>query len=195
MLDTTWSDVFGARDSFTLGFEAKAMFFDGQRVLDAVDAAERRVLSRFGAFLRTRARSKIRSAGKRGAVSEPGQPPRWHVPEPNLRTIYFAYEPLRHTVVVGPVALNQKPTRDMATGRVPGVLERGGGLILFEREIGGKWFSGRPRSKRRFTGRTRHRTVLIKARPFMAPSLAEEAPKFPSLWADQVGRQSLRAAA
>jgi hypothetical protein len=39
---------------------AKQGFFDRAKVKNAVDAGTRRVLSRFGAFVRTRARTSIR---------------------------------------------------------------------------------------------------------------------------------------
>ena len=51
---------------------AKGLFFDRARVINAVDRTTRRNLSRFGAFVRQRARSSIRT---RKRISEPGQPP------------------------------------------------------------------------------------------------------------------------
>jgi hypothetical protein len=55
---------------------AKGSFFDRAKVKNAVDAGTRRVLSRFGAFVRTRARTSIR---KRKGTSPPGGPPHAHV--------------------------------------------------------------------------------------------------------------------
>ena len=50
----------------------KEMFFDAKKVTSAVDTATRKVLSKFGAYVRTNARHSIR---KRKGVSRPGQPP------------------------------------------------------------------------------------------------------------------------
>jgi hypothetical protein len=101
------ADVFGFN-------ELKAAFFDTDAVMRAVKAAERKVLSKMGAFIRTRARSSIR---KRKATSAPGQPPSSH--EGSLkRLIFFAYDAQRNSVVIGPVQFKQ--------GTAPKLLEFGG---------------------------------------------------------------------
>ena len=51
---------------------AKQGFFDRAKVKNAADAGTRRVLSRFGAFVRTRAKTSIR---KKKGTSPPGSPP------------------------------------------------------------------------------------------------------------------------
>jgi len=56
-------------------FEIKQLFFDSPKVVRAVDRTTRRVLSKFGAFVRRTARSSIR---KRKRISEPGSPPSSH---------------------------------------------------------------------------------------------------------------------
>jgi len=56
-------------------FELGKLFFDRQAVISKVDAATRRVLSRFGAFVRQRAKSSIR---KRRNPAPPGSPPSSH---------------------------------------------------------------------------------------------------------------------
>lgn len=92
-------------------------FFDAARVLAAVSRAERRVLSKFGAFVRTRARSSIR---KRKASSPPGRPPSSH--EGSLRRLlFFAYDSSSRSVVVGPVPFRR--------GEAPALLERGGPAV------------------------------------------------------------------
>lgn len=92
----------------------KAAFFDRQAIAGKVDAAIRRTLSKFGAFVRRRARNSIR---KRKDVSQPGSPPSSH--EGSLkRLIMFAYEPANGNVVIGPAAF-----RD---GTAPPLLEYGG---------------------------------------------------------------------
>jgi hypothetical protein len=98
--------------------QAKSTFFDRKPVVDAVDRATRQVLSRFGAFVRTRARSSIR---KRKAVSAPGDPPSSH--EGTLRRlIFFAYDAARKGVVIG-------PTQSRPGSEVPRLLEYGGEAV------------------------------------------------------------------
>lgn len=55
---------------------AKQGFFDRALVQQKVAAAERKVLSWFGAFVRQRAKTSIK---KRKGTSPPGQPPHSHV--------------------------------------------------------------------------------------------------------------------
>lgn len=99
----------------------KALLFDRPAVLSAVDKATRRVLSRFGAFVRTTARHSIRR--KKGA-SAPGSPPHSH--EGSLRRlIYFGYDPSKRSVVVGPVPFGK--------GEAPALLEHGGTTTLKRR--------------------------------------------------------------
>ena len=81
--------------------QAKGMFFDRKVVTNAVDRAARRVLSRFGAFVRRGARSSIR---KRKRVAEPGMPPSSHTGLLK-RNIFFLYEPHHSSVVIGPTLL------------------------------------------------------------------------------------------
>ncbi len=142
-------------------FQIKGLFFDRDGVKRKMDAASRRNLSKAGAFIRRRARSSVRF---RKASSTPGMPPSAHTKrEPNLRTILFAYEPLRKSVVVGPVRFNS-PTV------VPQVLEHGGTVTI----------------RRKSDRANRVRKVAIAPRPFMGPATATEAPKFPDLWAGSV---------
>ena len=56
-------------------FEFKQLFFDRQAVISKVDAATRRVLSKFGAFVRRSAKSSIRKLKK---PAPPGHPPSSH---------------------------------------------------------------------------------------------------------------------
>lgn len=140
--------------------QAKGLFFDRQRVLNSVSRAERRVLSKFGAFVRRGARSSIR---KRKRSSKPGQPPSSHTGLLK-RNIFFVYEPTRSSVVIGPIRLNQ------AIGDAPAALEHGG------------------RTQVLVGGRKRHtvRTVSIQPRPFMGPAFEREQPKLPQMWQEAV---------
>jgi hypothetical protein len=94
---------------------AKRGFFDRKRVLDATDRATRRVLSRFGAFVRQRDRTSQRRDKK---VSDPGSPPSAHVGFVRDFT-FFAYDDASRSVVIGPAKLNRP-------GAVLPLLEEGG---------------------------------------------------------------------
>ena len=103
--------------------QAKGLFFDRPAVTNAVDRAERRVLSRFGAFVRRGARSSIR---KRQTTSQPGSPPSSHVGLLK-RNIFFVYEPHRGNVVIGPILLNKGTD-------APALLEHGGSVTRRRRK-------------------------------------------------------------
>ena len=103
--------------------QAKGLFFDRPAVTSAADRAERRVLSRFGAFVRRGARSSIR---KRKATSQPGSPPSSHVGLLK-RNIFFVYEPQRSNVVIGPILLNNGTD-------APALLEHGGSVTRRRRK-------------------------------------------------------------
>ncbi|HEX7010618.1 MAG TPA: hypothetical protein VF184_11585 [Phycisphaeraceae bacterium] len=100
-----------------IGFEITKLFFDKQAVTSRVDRTTRRVLSKFGAFVRRTARSSIR---KRKRTSEPGKPPSSHTGLLK-KFIFFGYDPRRDSVVIGPVRLSQK-----GRGEAPHLLEYGG---------------------------------------------------------------------
>ena len=136
------------------------MFFDTDRVKRAADTATRKVLSKAGAFIRTTAKHSIRP-GK--GISPPGSPPHSHTGLLR-RFIFFGYDTLRQTVVIGPMRLNQK------IGAAPEALEHGGTSVVVEG----------------LRHRRRKRRVRIGARPFMGPAMRKELPKFPSLWANSV---------
>jgi hypothetical protein len=98
--------------------QVKRSFFDRPEVERAVKAGERRALSKFGAFVRRRARSSIRQRKK---ISEPGKPPSSHSGELR-KLIFFAYDASTGSVVIGPLPLNR------FTG-VPRLLEEGGVVV------------------------------------------------------------------
>ena len=140
-----------------IGFDIKRMFFDRQAVISKVDAATRRVLSRFGAFVRRSAKSSIR---KRKKAAPPGQPPSSHTGLLK-KFIFFGYDAARQSVVIGPTRLNQK-----GRGEAPPLLEYGGKTTL---KRGGK--------KRR---------VTYQARPYMGPAFEKEKPQLPAMWRGSV---------
>lgn len=135
--------------------QAKGLFFDRKAVTTAVNRAERRVLSRFGAFVRRGARSSIR---KRRRASARGSPPSSHTGLLK-RNIFFVYEPLRSSVIIGPVKLNKGTD-------APEVLEHGGRVV---RRVNGKKVR-----------------VTYKPRPYMGPAYAKERPKLSSMWKNSV---------
>jgi hypothetical protein len=139
-----------------IGMVTKDMFFDRAKVTRAVDSGVRKVLSKFGAFVRTGARHSIR---KRKAVSQPGQPPSSHVGLLR-RLIYFGYDANRRSVVIGPTPLR-------GTAEAPPLLEYGGRARLKSRK--GKVVS-----------------ATYRARPFMGPAFEREKAKLPALWAGSV---------
>jgi len=139
-----------------IGMVTREMFFDGRKVLRAVDAAARKVLSRFGAFVRTTARHSIR---RRRAVSRPGEPPSSHAGHLR-RLIFFGYDAGRRSVVIGPT-----PFRGPA--EVPPLLEYGG-------------------KARRRGRKGRMVMATYKARPYMGPAFESEKPKLPAMWANSV---------
>lgn len=165
------------------------MFFD--RIGTALDRATKNVLSRFGAYVRRTARTSIKPARRvalgslsseqrksfrirtaiakrKGqtlprlpyAVSAPGQPPRSRTGL--LRKfIFFSFDPIKNSVVVGPVLL-ATPTG------APEHLEHGGTA---------KIAVGQDMKTRR---------VKIEARPYMGPAFQKNLPAVPSMWRDAV---------
>ena len=175
-----------------LGFKidaAKHFFFDREAVTNAIGRASASAMSKIGSFIRRAARSSIR---KRKKTSKPGQPPSSHTGM--LREfIFFAYDPSRKSVVIGPAKTNQvyfggdgQPT----TGTVPEVLEFGGQIQVLEVLGRSGWKRADLRSRRRLAGRkTRLRRVNIAARPYMGAALAKERQnnKLAKAWANTVG--------
>ena len=153
---------------FQLSFDAfKGSFFDRSKIETPVQRMWKRQLSRFGAFVRQRAKTSIRYRKK---PSEPGQPPtahrtsrRKHVnkktgvvkirPVSLLREfIFFAYDQPANTVVIGPALL--RGVKRQGSQTVPELLEYGGSVVG-------------PRG-----------TMRYEPRPFMRPADAKERPKF-----------------
>jgi len=92
------------------------MFFDRKKIKRKVDVRTRKVLSKFGAFVRQTSKRSLRySTG----TSEPGNPPFSH--SGLLRKfIFFGYDPHKRSVVIGPVILPSK------SGKALPALEYGG---------------------------------------------------------------------
>ena len=110
-----------------IGFEIKQLFFDRQAVISRVDPATRKVLSKFGAFVRRTAKGSIRN---RKAAAPPGSPPSSHTGLLK-KFIFFGYDPQRESVVIGPTRLDRR-----GQGEAPSLLEHGGQTTLVRRANG-----------------------------------------------------------
>ena len=135
----------------------KYLFFDSAAVVRSVDKSTRKVLSRFGAFVRRTAKQSIR---KRKKSSAPGTPPSSHTGLLK-RFIFFGYDTQKNSVVIGPTRLTENNR-----GAAPSILEYGGRTTV---EANKK--------------KTR---VRISARPFMGPAFEKEKPNLPSLWKNAI---------
>ena len=164
----------------------KKMFFDSKAVMSAVNRATRRVLSRFGAFVRAGSKSSIR---RRKRSSAPGRAPS---NQTGLlkKFIFFGYDTGRNSVVIGPAKTNQlsvNASGGMSTGLATETLEYGGTVGIREVFKYGKWRRADMRSRRRLAGlQMRTRRVKIAARPYMGPAFEKEKPKLPAMWANSV---------
>ena len=140
-----------------IGFEIKQLFFDRQAVISRVDTATRKVLSKFGAFVRRTAKGSIRN---RQRPAPPGSPPSSHTGLLK-KFIFFGFDPDAKSVVIGPTRLDRR-----GRGDAPSLLEHGGATTLVRR---GK----------------RERATYA-ARPYMGPAFEKEQPKLPAMWRDSV---------
>jgi hypothetical protein len=163
-----------------LTFSQTSSFFDRAAVIQAVGKARASALNRAGGMLRLTMRRSIRARKK---VSQPGAPPSSHAPEPNLRTILYAFD--GRSVFVGPVKLNGGRRRtDGITLKttVPNALEQGAPLQIAELELRTGWIRATDRALSKFpSARRRVVSATIAPRPFAAPALVKVAPKLPSL--------------
>lgn len=176
--------------------KAKSFFFDRAAVLSRVDAANVKLLSKAGAYIRRTAKGLIRKVGKKGTPSAPGSPPKSRVGLLKDR-IFFIYDDASRSVLIGPDAMSMKyrhgdgkPVR----GTVPEVLESGGEIGVAEYQTTTKagedvWLPSRSIGYNAaiLKGKpTRIRVVTIAARPYMQPAYEKNADKFPKLWAGQI---------
>lgn len=149
----------------------KAGFFDRAAVVGAADRATRKVLSKFGAFVRQRARTSIR---KRKGTSEPGRPPFSHLGL--LRNfIFFAYDRERSSVVIGPALIN-RPSGAPENLEYGGTFDGKGRVVYLPVSPG-----ARKTAPVKLEGKIR-----IRPRPYMKPALDAELPGLPAMWRDSV---------
>ena len=140
-----------------IGFDIKKCFFDREAVASKADAATRKVLSKFGAFVRRTAKGSIRN---RQRPAPPGSPPSSHTGLLK-KFIFFGYDAEAGSIVIGPTRLDRR-----GRGDAPSLLEHGGATTL------------KRRGKRR--------RATYQARPYMGPAFEKEQPKLPVLWRNSV---------
>lgn len=149
-------------------------FFDRPAVKKATGNMNRRALSKIGAFIRTRDRSSMKPAGKKGKVSRPGEPPR--VRKGQLKKFhYFVYSPDTESVVVGPVLLNGGKRNGQT---VPNKIEFGGTIKSELVELsGGLVVPANSALGRKAGGRKFTRTARLEARPHTGPAFEKTKPE------------------
>lgn len=143
----------------------KNAFFTSEKVVRFMDKKTRKVLSKFGAYVRRQAQTSMKTPGKKAykaaaeraaakgkrsnqfPASRPGNPPFAHGRRLLRKLLFFAYDTATRTVVIGPVRLGET-----ANQHVPKTLEFGG--IIHRKSF--------------FTGK-RH-ADKYKERPFMRPA-------------------------
>lgn len=178
--------------SFSITMRMRDYFFDSPEVIDFVAAANRLALAEAGAFIRRSARSILR---RRKRVSRPGEPPSVHsnLPQATLKNILFVYDRRSESMVVGPVALNQR-NDDWIAGfghniTIPQLMEFGGVLSILEKSAD-KGLSWRRQDRRRNPREWeifRRRRAIYKPRPFMGPALDAEKDHIPDAWSGSMG--------
>lgn len=141
---------------FEVNFES---FFDRPKIVSKFKDAALRTLSKFGAYVRTRAARSIRSRKKGHAA--PGNPPLSHVGLLK-KMIFFQYEPDDFGVVIGPAFLNGG--KRGGTKPVTELLEFGGTTT--------QW-------------RTKKAAVYHKF-PYMKPAFDAEVGKFAGMFRDSI---------
>ena len=162
-----------AKNNFVGIAQAKMQFFDRQ-IFSAAERAEKRVLSRFGAYVRNDAKKSMRSSrgrivttrtGRQRRVfkpSKPGKPPK-SIEGLLRRFVYYAYDKYKGTVVAGPTILPNKSRHGVP---IPGLHEHGGTQVV----------------------RFGKKQVVAKypARPYMRPAGEKNTKKLGQLWKDAI---------
>ena len=169
-----------------ISMRMKDLFFDRAAVKNRMTKANRKALSKAGAFIRRRARSSLR---RRKKPSPPRQPPSVHTSDrvASLKNILFAYDSHSESLVVGPVKLNQKTLLGPQLGgaTVPQVHEFGATVKVREVKVGKGWRSGVRRVR---PGQpVRVRAAVYAERPFMGPALESEKDHIPDAWSGSLG--------
>lgn len=183
------------RPEITLDYRITDYFFDRIEIIEQIETAERKNLSKIGAFIRQRARSSMR---RRKQASSPGTPPSAHSRDrvATLKNILFGYQRNTHSVVIGPVKLNQANyVPDGGQTTLPQLHEFGGSIFIHEERLkknrgDGKWYRRDLRSKRELPWKDyRLKLAKYEARPFMGPALEAEiaAGTITDVWRASIG--------
>lgn len=152
-----------------VGFNVKQFqgaFFTSSAVTKKVKPAARKVLSKFGSYVRQTARQSIKNK-KRSVASQP----------PANRTgklkrfIYFGYDTNKNSVIIGPAKLTNTVSDTALIS-----LEEGGSTDILTHSF----------DKARGKHSVQRSRVFVAARPFMKPAFDKELPKVPSMWKDSI---------
>lgn len=104
--------------------QVRRTFFDKNPALRFVNKKTRKVLAKFGAYVRRSAQTSMRPDPKKGQKSaKPGQAPRYRGRKLLRDLICFNYDASTKSVVIGPLRLGKT-----ASEHVPKVLEFGGNI-------------------------------------------------------------------
>lgn len=157
------------------------MFFDRAHVIARIGRENAKALSKAGAYIRQRAKTKI--LRRRKTTSSPGQAPSVHAKTgayASLKNIDFYLDKTYEELQVGPIKIHRSPRPDLNMNgqTAPQVLEHSGTIGFRESLIStGKnqtvWVSRR-RKTRRTVLQQRTRNVKILKRPFMSTALDQE---------------------
>lgn len=158
-------------------------FFDAEAVEKATNRMERRALSKIGSWIRTRARSLMRPAGKKGKVSRPGEPPRTRIGSLK-KFLFFVFVMATRSVVVGPAAFARRSKA--SPNPVPALLEAGGQMVFNLVELsGGLVVPAASKLGRSSTGQKFKDPRVMEPRPYMHPAYEAEFPKFAGSFAGE----------
>lgn len=166
--------------AFEVDYSITEFFFDRLEIENRLAAKERRAMSKIGSYIRTSARTSLR---RRKGTSPPGSPPSVHSTDKiaTLKNILFGYQPSSHSVIAGPVGLNQfnYESSAQASRPIPAIMEHGGTVAIHEerwKTIGGnsRWYRRDMRRSPSDRKLYRVRIANYQPRPFMAPALERE---------------------
>lgn len=135
-------------------------FFNNRKVLRLLDKKTHAALRSFGKYVRRVAKNSIKSAGKKGTPSKPGQPPKSR--KGLLKNfIFYGFDLAKRSVVIGPQKIHG------LKGKAPNVLEYGG-------RVKGKSKKGHITSSK------------VSARPYMGPAFEKSKKKLSGLWSNSI---------
>ncbi len=141
------------------------MFFDRDKVVNAMDRKTHQCLSSAGAFARTVMKRGMR---RRKKISQPGEYPSAHAGQ--LRDlIYFGFDGNTKTAVIGPKLYSGKDTAQR-NKTIPQLINEGGTVVRAIRQKNG--------TLKRVTQQYQPRPFVGLTAPIAAAKLAENMEKF-----------------